>query len=462
MSPSAQLRARPPQAPAATQPYVDIAFRIGAQLARSAVWHGALCNWFGPVFEEHAGSHQLACGTLGPGLYDGTAGIALFLGCLHGATGDPVMGRTARGAMEHALSRAEDVPAEIRLGFYTGLVGIGYAATEVGRVLDDGGLVERGLELVRRSLELDPKGGIVIDVMSGNAGVIPALLRLHAQSGDPRLLEAARSRGEALLAHAHRSERGLSWDAIGELAQAIDLSSVSDRLANAKPGDPDRPHLTGFSHGAGGVAWALLELGTAIQDDRFVQAARDGFAYEDSWFDAATDQWLDLRDYRPGTARPAAAAWCHGAVGIGLARMRAFELTGDEADRQNALRALRIATRSVLGGLAGAANYSLCHGLAGDAELFLKWAETTGDGAARQLVDAIAQHGIQAYATRRIPWPSGLENGPEAPSLMLGSAGTGYFYLRAAEPDLAPSILLVCPPGLSKPTSTGRSTNILQ
>jgi len=123
--------------------YLDAAFGIGARLLRSAVWHGNICNWFGPVFEEHAGSHQLACGTLGPGLYDGTAGIALFLGYLGRELADPAFKRVAHAAIGHALARAKDIPEGIKYGFYTGEVGIGYAAIEVGRCLEDPTLVTR-------------------------------------------------------------------------------------------------------------------------------------------------------------------------------------------------------------------------------------------------------------------------------------------------------------------------------
>lgn len=442
-SPQLQTRQSPPHAP--ILPYLNVAARIGAQLVRDAIWHGAACNWFGPVFEEHAGSQQLACGTLGPGLYDGTAGIALFLGYLHRATGDSVFARSARGAIEHALSRADDVPDQVKLGFYTGLVGIGYAAIEVGRCLREPGLVERGLELVRSSTLVSPHGKVTIDVMSGNAGVIPVLLRLHAQLGDAWLLEAARSRGEALLARGRTSERGRSWDVVGELAGTMDLSPVSDRLANVRPDDPDRPDLIGLSHGTGGVAWALLELGAALGDARFVAGARAGFTYEDSWFDPALDRWPDLRhaDAAAAASTPGPIAWCHGAVGIGLARMRAWELTGDDRYRRDVLSALKIAARAVREDLSGAANYSLCHGLAGNAELFLRWAASTGDREAEQLIYLVAQRGVSEYADRRRPWPSGIQGAPQSPCLMLGIAGTGYFYLRAAQPAQTPSILLV-------------------
>lgn len=424
---------------------LDTAFRIGARLARDAVWHEDRCNWFSPVYENFTGQQQLATGTLGPTLYDGTAGIALFLAHLHRQTGDGLFAGTAEAAIEHAIARRIDIPESLQLGFYTGYLGIGYAAAEVGRCLDDAALVKRGLSLIRHTLAIDPAGKIELDVMSGRAGAIPALLRLHAIHGGDDLFDAARAAGELLLDRAVRDDRGLSWDTMGEMARGIDLSSVSEALAEAYGAD-DRPRLTGLSHGAGGIGWALTELAAATGDTRFGAAAREAFAYEDSSFDGETDRWPDLRHKATGQPPgPPPAAWCHGAVGIGLARLRAFEITGDPAYREAVQNALRITARSVIGQLAaGTGNFSLCHGLAGNAELFLLWHQITGDPEARQLADAVAEAGIDGHDAPGRPWPSGIEGGGEAPSLMLGLAGTGYFYLRIAEPR-TPSVVLVTP-----------------
>jgi hypothetical protein len=35
-----------------------------------------------------------------------------------------------------------------------------------------------------------------------------------------------------------------------------------------------------------------------------------------------------------------------------------------------------------------------------------------------------------------LPWPCGIPGAGEAPGLMLGTAGIGYFYLRLAKPEI--------------------------
>ena len=55
--------------------------------------------------------------TLGPDVYAGTSGIALFMAELAGLTGDPEVRRTAFGAIRHALARFRGVRGKNVLAF---------------------------------------------------------------------------------------------------------------------------------------------------------------------------------------------------------------------------------------------------------------------------------------------------------------------------------------------------------
>ncbi|HTU12261.1 MAG TPA: lanthionine synthetase LanC family protein [Allosphingosinicella sp.] len=367
----------------------------------------------------------------------------MFLAELHRVTRDPVVGATAAGALEHAFSRVDDVPAGLHAGFYTGWLGIGHVAVEAARCLASPELEARGLALIRGAIA---KAEDAVDIMSGNAGMIGPLLR-HAAGAPDRadLVEAARAAGERLLAAASTGERGLSWDTVGDMKKVVEESGLGQD-AGLPWMESDHPHLTGLSHGAGGVAVALLELAKVTGDPRFSEAARAAFAYEDSWFNQAGDFWPDLRlDDQQAAGQ---SAWCHGAAGIGLARLQAYRLTGDKSYLEGVERALRVAAKSLVRAFAaGSPSYCLCHGAAGDAELFMLAAETLRDMDAAQLVSAVAWHGLTTFADPKAPWPSGVPGAQEAPGLMLGAAGTGHFYLRVADPAATPSILLVSPAG---------------
>jgi lantibiotic modifying enzyme len=161
--------------------------------------------------------------------------------------------------------------------------------------------------------------------------------------------------------------------------------------------------------------------------------------------------WPDLRELpgRPAAAAPSFATfWCHGAPGIALSRLRAIEL-GTDGVEDDARAALGTTAAWVEAGLeVDELSFSACHGLAGNAEIVLEGAVLNGAGA-RELATCVADSGIQRYAARGLPWPSGAHGGAN-PSLFLGSAGVGRFLLRLARPEL-PSLLLPRPEAFAAP-----------
>ena len=93
--------------------------------------------------------------------------------------------------------------------------------------------------------------------------------------------------------------------------------------------EPGRRALTGYSHGAAGAGVALLELGAAVRDDTFKETGLAAFAYERRWYSAAQANWPDFRRSGGGRSRISqrfSTAWCHGAPGIALSRLRAMQL----------------------------------------------------------------------------------------------------------------------------------------
>jgi lantibiotic modifying enzyme len=404
--------------------FLDVAWSIGTLLCRDAIWDHDRCNWLGDAMEAHAGEWKLAHKSFGPDLYSGTSGIALFLARLHRCRPDEVIAQTARGALRQALSRAGEVPEGLRHALYSGWIGIALALLDAARLLDDPLLEQEALRLVDAQIghALDP---LSLDVISGAAGAVLGLLAIDDRLGDDRYLAEARRLGEHLLAHAHRGEEAWSWTTMAPLA-------------------PEQRDLTGYSHGAAGIALALLELSVRTGDTRFLEGALGGFAYERLFYSAEQQNWPDFRSFAsPNPQQPGySLAWCHGAPGIGLSRLRAFALTRDETYRTEAESALAGTYRPLTVPSADD-GYSLCHGLGGNAELFLAAAEVLGEERYRAVAEGIGDRGIQSVHLPRNPWPCGVVSGGETPNLMLGTAGIGYFYLRLYDPSTVPSVLLV-------------------
>jgi lantibiotic modifying enzyme len=235
-------------------------------------------------------------------------------------------------------------------------------------------------------------------------------------------LEIAVQCGDHLLAHALQMPRGLGW--------------------NPQPANPGP--LTGFSHGAAGISWALLELAAKTCEDRFRTAASEGIAYERSLFSAKACNWPDLRvGEAPGvdSARDPAfvVAWCHGAPGIGLARLQCRRHLKDPLLDTEIEAAVKTTLANGFG-----ANHSLCHGDLGNLELLRGAADSfpaspwaaTADRVTTGILSDIKQGG----------WRCGNPLTVESPGLLTGIAGIGYGLLRCAEPHSVPSVLmLACP-----------------
>jgi lantibiotic modifying enzyme len=138
-------------------------------------------------------------------------------------------------------------------------------------------------------------------------------------------------------------------------------------------------------------------------------------------------------------------AWCHGAAGIGLARLRAYQLLPQRRpELQISVEQAVRTTAAYLQTLPADFDASPCHGRGGLAETLLHASATLDD---RQYANQALGMWVRTVRTRAVSqqWPVGVVSGRNNPSLMLGQAGIGYALLRASYPDEVPSILLIEP-----------------
>lgn len=420
---------------------LDGASRIGHRLVQNADWNGNACSWQVRVPGPTVLGHRATTLKPAPGhLYGGTAGISLFLAELFRKNPDSALRRTVRAGLR-AAAREGDRLDNSAFGFYTGRVGIAYAAARAAEVLG----TEEELAMAQRLLDpLEGQEGDdqALDVIGGAAGAIPALLVLSDYLENDRYIEIAQALAEHLLRTAHRGPRGWSWQ--------TGLHGAQVR------------HLCGLAHGTCGIGHALLTLYLRVGDARFRFAAEQAFAYEREFFVATLGNWPDLRhkgvaDYlyegRSGELRSRVRAglpwpdyevsymrtWCHGAPGIALTRLFAADVLKHPVYLSEAEASLASTVESLPG---ISYNYSLCHGLGGNAEPLLLGATLLNR---EDLQEQVANWALRAYEQYELggrPWPCGhLQQASDA-SLMLGEAGIGYFFLRTAD-SLTPSVLLL-------------------
>lgn len=397
--------------PASPARLVAAARAIGDRLDTLAHRRGDAVNWLGVT---PAAGEGWSLAPSDAGLYSGVSGLALFLGYLGTETGEERFDKLARGALEtfrHQLKAFERWSRAPDPGAFSGVAGGVHAMAHLGTLWNDAALLEEAEALGALLPALVEEDGCP-DFLCGAAGCVATLLALHAARPSRTTLASAVSCGDAILARAVRAGAGLGWPV---------------------PSAGEIP-LAGFAHGAAGIAYALLALTGASGAERFRTAALDGIAYERSLFERH-GFWPDLRRVATEYGDERLCAWCHGASGIGLARLGALSECQDPATRDEIAHAVERTLREGFG-----LNHSLCHGDLGNLELLLQASETV-DGLSAREIDSLAATvlaDLEGNGCR-----TGLPLGIEAPGLMTGLAGIGYGLLRLAAPERVPSVLLL-------------------
>lgn len=381
-----------------------------------------------------------------PSLYSGVAGIAFFLAELYRSSRESKYLEAARSAMDWVDDSCQKNPPP-SWALYTGLLGVCFTHLRMHQITGEAAFLDRALDLVKPGIDKEQAANRIDDLINGTSGMILGLLHLHAATGQRHLLETIDGLIEKLLAGAHQGPQGLYWD----------------RSPDSITG------LCGFSHGAAGIGLVFLELGHYFRNPTFYWLADQAFLHESRFFDRQKKNWADLRKgaysdedkqnfrqaYLAGdmdffTRGSDMNAWCHGAPGIGLSRIRAFDLRKEPRFQREALLALDRTAQVELGITSDAVTFTLCHGRGGNADIFLEAFRVFGREKYWRLAIDVAQRAIAIKQKTGLYRPGLGYQGElqEDNSLFLGTSGIGYFYLRVLDPLGVPSLLLPGDPGL--------------
>ncbi len=154
------------------------------------------------------------------------------------------------------------------------------------------------------------------------------------------------------------------------------------------------------------------------------------------------------------------SAWCHGAPGIGLSRLRAFELLNKEEYKNDIEKAIHQTYKTTVEPGNIKRSYTLCHGGGGNAILFLEAYRQLGESKYLEYAEKVAENGLE-YIQKYKKYSSGFtKTNDEDHSLFMGNAGIGYFYLQLLEPLTTPSILKPDVGEISKTPFDIKHTNI--
>ncbi|VAW43187.1 Lanthionine biosynthesis protein LanM [hydrothermal vent metagenome] len=136
-----------------------------------------------------------------------------------------------------------------------------------------------------------------------------------------------------------------------------------------------------------------------------------------------------------------ATVWCHGAPGIGLARLLSLDYLDDVKIRTEIYDALETTLENGFN-----LSHCLCHGDLGNLELLLQARQKLGEPKWDSMISRISSETLTSIENNG--WLCGNPLQVEEPGFMTGLSGIGYGLLRLAFPAKVPSIL-----GLASPVS---------
>ncbi len=390
--------------------------KIAAELCGYAIRRGTGAAWIGLDWLGDAEVFQLAC--LGPDLYNGAPGISLFLAAHAAASGSSTSAELALAGVAHLRKILKSrncarVARSFGVGGAVGLGSIVYAFAVISKCLRDAGLLADAQQAARLMTDELIAADKQLDVISGSAGGILGLLRLYRDTHSADVLDRAVKCGEHLLAQPRLGSEGRrSW--IGQ-------------------GFGSQP-LNGMSHGAAGFAYALAALAAATNRQEFARASAECIAFEDASYSNEQNNWPDFRSREQPTWP---CQWCHGAPGIGLARIETITRGARDAhllqiDVCNAVEGVKRCTPRRLD--------TLCCGTLGGIEFLCEAGSSLGRSDLRQIA---AQRLLavvkEAANTGDYAWNSGKRRFNLG--LFRGLAGVGYILLRQVNGSL-PNVLI--------------------
>jgi lantibiotic modifying enzyme len=405
-------------------------------------------------------------------VYGGTAGVLIFLenaaAVLDDAAARALADATAKGLRSTRKQDAKqnatwsDAKFNAAVGLYTGDAGVGHAFLVRHALRKDADslamAVEVGDSLLARAKQ--EHGGITWgvqpDLIVGNAGTALFLLELGQASGHARFLQGAQQAAAAL-----------DTTAVREKSTVDDTKMLPTWLYRM---GKRSMHMPNFSHGTAGVAYALLRIGAAVEDQALIAAGKAGAEWmiEHTVEDGEGCKWPHTS---PG-ATMFQGGWCHGPAGTGRLFLLLHSMTGEQRYLDLANKGARFmvdyADKARQRDAQGQAQYvppSYCCGVAGVLEYFCDLHRVTHDPAhadyakraGQYLLDiAIADGDGRKWKNgRSVPGPKASDAEGHNIDLMIGAAGEAFALLQLLTIEAASPVVRGLP---DRAIAAGRKT----
>lgn len=374
--------------------FLEKAKEIGDFILEHAVWDKVTNEIFWLDLKKNENRVILP---LNESLYDGMLGISIFLAYLARETKDQKYSLAVKAAINSVQSTISEQKPET-ISAYNGLAAIAFGYFHVGALFDNKELIDAAVTLV---YEIEPliESDVELDLIGGVTGVIIICVQLFNELKDEKILHIANKCALHL------------------------INSSTDRISSGIL-------LAGMSHGAAGMAWALIELWSVTGNKLYFNYAHLLLDYEKTLFSDKESNWKDLRFSEEGAF---CVFWCHGAPGIGLSRAL-INLHYSNKDIQEDIQISIEKTKKDGFG----SSLCVCHGNYGNLEVLLEISRLLGKS---ELEDETRNFASKLVSNLELnKWKMSFSYNLEAMGLMTGIAGVGYSCLRYRNSDI-PSIL---------------------
>ncbi len=401
-------------------PSLEIFRRVALEIAESIRERAMFTKrgsafWVIPTNKPLAGARLCSFIPSDSFFYQGAPGIALFLAAANpvrcGGGYEDLVAASLKPVTD--FSETLDAPYGAGIGAASGLGSILYCLVTVGRFLNSTGLMDAALRVATLITPERIARDSSFDLFDGAAGAVLGLLSLYRATSDGTALKLAGLCGEHLLSSRTACESGYrAW----------------------KNGRGD--FVSGFAHGAAGIAFALLRLAEATGCGSFLDASREAIAFEATLFSPEKGNWKI-----PEASAEEPVYWtalCNGAPGIGLARIGGLPVLDTPGIQEDIATALQTALSVPISG----ADHVCCGNFGRIGVL-----SAAGERLARPDLLRAARKKA-AVALKRKEGRGSFSIHPELPGevhnpgFFRGTAGIGYELLRLSDPDRLPCALL--------------------
>jgi len=371
-------------------------------------------------------------------VYDGISGIVLFYIALYKVTRNKKYLDVSKRAMDWVYKYCLD--NNIGYSFIAGLSGVSYTLLKLFNVCK-GDYLEKALHLIKDCDKYLKSDFILSEYNSGSSGILLALLHLYNETGEKWILDKINIFIENILVNSSYNFDGIHWDRSFHRVKS----------------------LCGFAHGTSGIGFVFLETGNLFKNPIYFCIAEQAFKYESNFYSKRNQNWMDLRinlfmeeikpfydqayerkNYKYFYIKKFMSAWCHGAPGISLVRLRAHEFLNSNIYKKEYKDTLENILRDTEINLRKDTSFNLCHGILGNLDLVIESQNYKFSKNIETRLEKIAKS-ITNNPQFNNFYFSGLPDKSKYSqdySLFLGNAGIGHFYLRLIEPKLVESVLI--------------------